>query len=127
MFVLAIEDVAASLRTAQTVRRHFPQLRVYARARNRKHAYQLMELGVHVIQRETFLSSLDVARQVLEGLGLPDYQAESAVARFREIDERRLRDSYGHHDDEEKMIYLAKQAAEELEEMFAQDAETESR
>jgi glutathione-regulated potassium-efflux system ancillary protein KefC/glutathione-regulated potassium-efflux system protein KefB len=127
VFVLAIDEVAASLRTAKTVRKHFPHLRVYARARNRKHAYQLMELGVHVIQRETFLSSLDVARQVLEGLGLPDYQAEAAVARFREIDERRLYDSYGQHDDETKMIYLAKQAADELEELFAQDAEAESR
>ncbi len=126
VFVLAIDDTAASLRTAQTVRQHFPHLRVYARARNRRHAYQLMELGVHVIQRETFLSSLDVARQVLEGLGLPDYQAETAVARFREIDERRLNDSFGLHDDEEKMIYLAKQAADELEEMFTQDAEAES-
>jgi glutathione-regulated potassium-efflux system ancillary protein KefC/glutathione-regulated potassium-efflux system protein KefB len=126
VFVLAIDEVAASLRTAQTVRRHFPHLRVYARARNRKHAYQLMEMGVHVIQRETFLSSLDVARQVLKGLGLPDYQAEAAVARFREIDERRLADSFGLHDDEEKMIYLAKQAAEELEEQFARDAEAES-
>jgi len=126
VFVLAIDDTADSLRTAQTVRRHFPHLRIHARARNRRHAYQLMELGVHVIQRETFLSSLDVARQVLEGLGLPDYQAETAVARFREIDERRLNDSFGLHDDEEKMIYMAKQAAEELEEMFAQDAEAES-
>ena len=69
---------------------------------------------------------LDVARQVLEGLGLPDYQAETTVARFREIDERRLNESFGLHDDEEKMIYMAKQAAEELEEMFAQDAEAES-
>ena len=126
VFVLAIDEVAASLRTAQTVRRHFPHLRVYARARNRKHAYQLMEMGVHVIQRETFLSSLDVARQVLKGLGLPDYQAEAAVARFREIDERRLADSFGLHDDEEKMIYLAKKAAEELEEQFARDAQAES-
>ncbi len=126
VFVLAMDDTAASLRTAETVRRHFPHLRIYARARNRRHAYQLMELGVHVIQRETFLSSLDVARQVLEGLGLPAYLAETAVARFREIDERRLNDSFGLHDDEEKMIYMAKQAAEELEEMFAQDAEAES-
>ena len=125
VLVLAIDDVEASLRTAETVRNHFPNLTVYARARNRRHAYQLMDLGIDVIQRETFLSSLEIAREVLKGLGLPDYDAERTVETFRQVDERRLYDSYGMHDDEEKMIYLAKQAAEELEEMFAQDEKTE--
>ncbi|MDH3596312.1 MAG: monovalent cation:proton antiporter-2 (CPA2) family protein [Rhodospirillales bacterium] len=126
VFVLAIDEVEASLRTAETVRKHFPDLKIYARARNRKHAYQLMDLGVAVIQRETFLSSLDIARSVLEGLGLPDYEADRVVKKFREHDERRLYAHYGLHDDEQKMIDLAKEAAEELEELFAQDAEAEA-
>ncbi len=125
-FVLAVDEVEASLRTAETVRKHFPDLKIYARARNRKHAYQLMDLGVTVLQRETFLSSLDIARSVLEGLGLPDYEADRVVKRFREHDERRLYAHYGLHDDEQKMIDLAKEAAEELEELFAQDAEAET-
>jgi len=126
VFVLAIDEVEASLRTVETVREHFPDLKIYARARNRKHAYQLMDLGVAVIQRETFLSSLDIARSVLEGLGLPDYEADRVVKKFREHDERRLYAHYGLHDDEQKMIDLAKEAAEELEELFAQDAEAEA-
>lgn len=126
IFVLAMDDVAASLRTAETVRKHFPHLKIYARARNRKHAYQLMDLEVEVIQRETFLSSLDIARAVLEGLGLSHYDAEKVVETFKEHDERRLHSSYEHHDDEEKMVMLAKKSAEELEELFAQDAEVET-
>ncbi|MGH8454885.1 MAG: cation:proton antiporter, partial [Nevskiales bacterium] len=61
LFVLAIEDIEHSLRTAQTVRRHFPDLRIIARARNRQHVYRLMDLGVGVINRDTYLSSLDMA------------------------------------------------------------------
>ncbi len=125
IFVLAMDDVAASLRTAETVRKHFPHLKIYARARNRTHAYQLMDLGVEVIQRETFLSSLDIARAVLEGLGLSHFDAEKAVETFRQHDEQRLRSSYEHHNDEEMMVMLAKKSAEELEELFAQDAEAE--
>src|SRR3546814_17065429 len=45
MLVLAIPDVEASLRTAQTVRRHFPNLRIFAAAVNRQHALSLMEMG----------------------------------------------------------------------------------
>ncbi len=125
-FVLAVDDVETSLKTAETVTRHFPQVTVYARARNRKHAYRLMDLGVTRIHRETFLSSLDLARSLLIGLGLPDYQSDKLVQTFRAHDERRLFAHHELHDDEEKMIDLAKEAAKELEELFAQDAETEA-
>jgi glutathione-regulated potassium-efflux system ancillary protein KefC/glutathione-regulated potassium-efflux system protein KefB len=126
-FVLAIDDVAASVRTAEVVRRHFPHLKIYGRARNRQHAYRLMELGISVVWRETFLSSLDMARELLKGLGLPDFAAARATEIFREHDERRLYSLYGEHRNEERMRMLAKKAAEELEELFAQDAANEHR
>lgn len=121
IFVLAIDDVADSLRTAEMVRRHFPKLKIYARAHNRKHAYQLMDLGVAMIRRETFLSSVDLARQILIGLGLPSAAAERAARRFQEHDERRLWADHESHQDDERMVYLTKRGAEELEEMFEQD------
>ena len=120
--MLAIDDVTASVRTAEVVRKHFPNLKIYARARNRQHAYRLMELGISVIWRETYLSSLDMAREVLKGLGLPTFVADRSVEIFREHDERRLYDLFGEHRNEQRMQMLTKKAAEELEELFAQDA-----
>lgn len=125
LFVLAIDDVEASLHTAQTVRRHFPQLRICARARNRKHAYQLMELGIELIQRETFLSALELTRQVLLELGLGKSEATRAIAVFRSHDEQRLRSHATLHNDEEKLRNLAKEASRELAEMFAADVADE--
>ncbi|MGH8726904.1 MAG: monovalent cation:proton antiporter-2 (CPA2) family protein [Burkholderiales bacterium] len=121
VFVLAIDEIAASLRTAEMVRKHFPEVKIYARARNRKHAYQLMDLGVALIWRETFLSSLDMAREILRGLGLSKEQSERAVQTFRKHDEARLIAHHESHNDEERMIYLAQKATQELEELFAQD------
>ena len=121
ILVLAIDDVEASLRTARTVREHFPRLEIHARARNRKHAYQLMDLGVRVIRRETFASSLELAEQVLRGLGLPSSQAARLVRTFREHDVKRLHDSHRSHGDEERMRYLAMESARELESLFADD------
>jgi len=122
VFVLAIDDVEASLRTAETVVKHFPHLKVYARARNRQHAYRLMDLGVTMLRRETILSSLDLAREVLLGLGMAPAEAAKTVATFQAHDERRLFEHYTHYNDEEKMRSLAKAGARELEEMFARDA-----
>jgi Kef-type K+ transport system membrane component KefB/voltage-gated potassium channel Kch len=121
-FVLAVDDIDRSLKIAQVVRENFPDLPVYARARNRKHAYLLMDLGVKLIERETFHSSLEIARQLLEGLGLSDTQARRAVETFRKHDVQRLMEAHEHHTDEERMLYLTKKSAEELEELFSQDA-----
>ena len=61
-FILAIDDVETSVRTAQVVRTHFPHVPVYARARNRQHVHRLMDLGIEEIERETFLSALDLTK-----------------------------------------------------------------
>ena len=37
VFVIAIDDVDASVRTAEMVRTHFPHVKIFARARNRQH------------------------------------------------------------------------------------------
>ena len=122
ILVVAIDDMDASLRTVETAVRHFPHLQIYARARNRQHAYRLMDLGVRVIKREAFLSALDLTREVFRGLGMSAKDAENTVRTFREHDERRLAEHHTHYTDEEKMRSLAKVGARELEEMFMPDA-----
>ena len=126
-FVLAIDDVEASLRTAEIVRRHFPHVPLYARARNRQHALRLLDLGAKVIRRETFLAALDLAGEVLRGLGLPERGVRFALDTFKAHDERRLFEDYKHYSDAEKLRIRAQTSAEELERIFAQDAEAQQR
>ena len=121
LFVLAIDDIEASVRTAETLRQHFPQLVIYARARNRNHAYQLLALGVTHIMRETYSGSLELTRDVLQGLGMSYAQSESTVERFREHDEELLRSTYQLRGDTAKMAEAAHRAREELERLFAED------
>ena len=123
VFVLAIDDVETSLRTAETVRHHFPDLRIVARARNRQHAYRLMALGVETVIRETFHSGLEASRHTLESLGLSRAAADRAVETFREHDERRLFAQRDIHSDEQRMMEDARAWNRELEEIFAADAE----
>jgi glutathione-regulated potassium-efflux system protein KefB len=121
-FVLAIDDVEASVRTAAMLREHFPTVTVYARARNRQHVHRLMDLGVKVIQRETFLSALALTDSVLQGLGDTPSEAKRAIATFRAQDEKRLMEAYSHYTDEEKLQQLALRSADELERLLSADA-----
>ena len=115
LFVLAIDDVEASIRTARMVKENFPHLRILARARNRQHAYQLMDIGVSLIWRETLMSSLDTARSVLAHLGLSATEAERTVQTFKQRDEEGLRDQHKIYRDDDRMAAAAKQWAKELE------------
>ncbi|MFK8021740.1 MAG: monovalent cation:proton antiporter-2 (CPA2) family protein [Pseudomonadales bacterium] len=121
LFILAVDDVEASVRIAALLQKHYPQLSIYARARNRKHAYRLMDLDVKVVRRDTFLAAVDLTREVLIGTGLSEIEARNTVDAFRAHDLERLHAHAHLHSDEDKMRDLAKTAAQELEEMFAGD------
>jgi glutathione-regulated potassium-efflux system protein KefB len=126
-FVLAIDDIEASLRTARVVRRNYPHVPIYARARTRRHVHQLMDEGIKIIRRETFLASVDLTREVLRGLGLPEREVRFTVDTFQTMDRRRLYEDYKHYTDIEKLQAGARSYAQELEELFAKDAAEQAR
>lgn len=120
-FVLAIDEVEASMRTAEIVRQNYPKLPIYARARNRAHAHRLLDMGVKDVHRETFHSSLMMTKGVLAGLGITPREAKSMIETFRAHDERRLVEDYKHYTDMEKMQERARSDAAQLEKLFAED------
>lgn len=114
IFVLAIDDVAASILTAETALRNFPHLEIIARARNRRHAHALMDLGIEHIVRETFLSSLTMSKRVLTSLGFGNDEVDMVAERFRKRDTQLLKEQHAIHHSEEQMIQSAKDTAAEF-------------
>ncbi len=120
-FVLAIDDVEANLKVAAIIRAHFPDLPVYARARNRQHVYRLMDLGIQSIRRETFMSSVELTRELLTGLGHSSERTQKTIDRFVAHDRQMLYDGYKYASDTDKLQTRARDAARELESLLAQD------
>ena len=99
LFVLAINNIETSVKIASVLRKHFPHVPIYARARNRFHCHKLMDLDVEVLYRDTYLSSLEVAREVLCGLGVARAEGERTVKIFRAYDEALLKRQHAiYHD-----------------------------
>lgn len=90
VLVVAVDDVKTSLQIISLASRNFPHLKIYVRARDREHVRQLVAHNVDGIVRETFLSSLETTRLVLESLGLPSREADKTVRDFRAHDEELL-------------------------------------
>jgi len=124
VFVLAIDEIEASTRTAEMVKKHFPKLKILARARNRFHAYRLMDLGVDYIIRETLVSALELSEQVLVRTGISAADAKDTIARFRAHDERTLTRQYAVYHDETQLIQTSRQAAKELQGIFESDRDS---
>jgi glutathione-regulated potassium-efflux system protein KefB len=125
IFVIATENPEENLRTARILKRHFPHLKVFARARNRQHVFRLMDLNVDEIVRDTFFSSLEIARYVLIALGYDEATAKEHLRRFREHDERVLANQYPVYDDEAALLQTAEEARADLQRLFEVDTGNE--
>ncbi|MGR5177795.1 glutathione-regulated potassium-efflux system protein KefB [Vibrio parahaemolyticus] len=105
--------------------RHFPKLKVLARARSRVEAYQLMNHGVNCYSRETFLGALDLGRQALVELGFHPYEAKRAEAHFKKLDNAMLKELLPQHSEDKQLAQRAKEARKELEEIFGREMEND--
>lgn len=121
ILVLAIDDIETSLRCAELVRKHFPQVTIVARARDRFHAYRLMDLGVHLQIRETFKSSLEMARMTFEALGKEPAVARQIIDHFARNDQDLLKRQQALYHDESQLIQSSKDAHKELVALLEQE------
>jgi glutathione-regulated potassium-efflux system protein KefB len=124
VFILAIGDIELSQTVASYVVRNYPHLTILARAKNREHYYRLREAGVKYIWRETYLSSLDMSREILEVLGTPPQTARKTVQMFRDYDDGLIERQRAIYDDEAQLIASAQSAIRELESLFDSDMTT---
>jgi monovalent cation:proton antiporter-2 (CPA2) family protein len=88
ILIVAIDDREKATEIVEIARETFPHLIVLARAFDRRHAYELLERGAHVVERELFEGGLAMASSALVALGWRAYRAERASRLFRRHDMR---------------------------------------
>ncbi|MGQ0510273.1 MAG: monovalent cation:proton antiporter-2 (CPA2) family protein [Betaproteobacteria bacterium] len=115
--IITLDDPDATSRLARTAVKHFPNLRVIARARDMRHLFELRDIGVEIIERETFQSALALGRAALAAVGGNAERAARAAQRFAEHDNVVLAKLYAVHKDEAGENVSV---SNELREQFAQ-------
>lgn len=93
MLVIVIDDRDQISALAHYALHNWPHLHVVARAVDRRHVYELWAMGCRDVIRETFDSSVRIARSALEALGLHPYEAERLSRQFVAEDKRALRNT----------------------------------
>lgn len=118
VFMVAIAELNTSLKIVRLAKKHFPHLVIVARARNRQHAFDLMDAGANEVIRETFASALEATEEVLRNCDLADDKITQALGVFRSHDEQLLRAQYANANDQQR---LAIQAMKQLTEVLQKD------
>ena len=114
VIIIAIDSPEKRLTMIETIKKHFPNLHMYVRARNREDAYDLMNAGVLHIYRETIDTSLRLGVDVMSLLGFRKYTARRHARTFLKHDEETLKKLSAIRDPEE-YLSEAKKYIEEIE------------
>lgn len=125
ILVIAIDDIGQSLEIAELAKEHFPQLTIVARARNVQHYYQLREVGVTHVERETFESALVSARSVLELTGMEPHAARRQAMRFKRFNLELMESMVPLQRDEGALIAAAKLGLQQFDQLIAAERAAE--
>ena len=121
ILVIAVDEREKISEIIATAKKNFPHLRIFSRAFDRVHAYEIISAGVNDVYREVFASSLDMAEHVLVALGQKPAEAHRTAKAFKELDEKVVREQARHVGDSEKMVDIIRNSRAELSRILAGD------
>lgn len=82
--VLTMDHAASVLHAVKSIRREYPQLPVYARARDEAHAVALIQAGATLVVPEALESALQLTATVLHEVGLSEARTADIVQAERD-------------------------------------------
>jgi glutathione-regulated potassium-efflux system ancillary protein KefC len=86
LLIVTLDDTAAVTKLARIAKKHFPRLRIVARAHDMQHMFELRDIGVELMERETWLSALRLGERALAVASGDEELAARAAQRFAEHD-----------------------------------------
>ncbi|MHB8769997.1 MAG: monovalent cation:proton antiporter-2 (CPA2) family protein [Syntrophales bacterium] len=123
ILIAAIGLPAINQDLIEKVRRLFPHLTILARAENRLDAYELMDMGITEIYRETLDTSIRMGIDCLVKLGFRRYSATRAGQNFLKYDEAALHKLAAQRHDKSAYIFTVREQYQLQEQLLATDRE----
>lgn len=127
LLVIAVDGPDKVLEIAAQAKKHYPNLQIIARARDRRHAYELLNAGIPTFKRELFDSALNLGVQALTMLGNSPASAERAGKLFSAHDDESLHVLAKLWGDDQSYGIAIKQRVEDLRLVLKSDAEEQAK
>jgi monovalent cation:proton antiporter-2 (CPA2) family protein len=124
VLLVAIDGQDQTSQLVETAREAFPQLKILARAWDRRHAYDLLRNGADEVERETFEGSLAIGVKALRALGFRAHRAHRAANLFRVHDLRAFNKLAPLTGGEEGYILAARDAQSTMDRLLKADMDS---
>ena len=121
ILVLCLDNSGDNKFIAELVSEHYPDVKIFVRAKNRIDAYSYLNNGIDNIYRETLGTAVDMAVDVLHETGMRKYAARRLGQRFMAIDKASIRKLAKADDDDEIRLFTTKEILQREEELLAYD------
>jgi CPA2 family monovalent cation:H+ antiporter-2 len=121
ILIAAIDSPETNQDLINTVQKNFPNLQIVARAKNRMDAYDLLDMGIKDIYRESIHTSVQLAVDVLTRLGQRSYTATRQGQKFLQYDEEMVIQMAEHRHDMKKYVIKARETFKIQEELLSKD------
>ena len=123
VLITAVADPSTNCDLVAKIQKHYPHLTVMVRVKDREDAYEILEMGVKDVYRESLDTSIRLGVDVLVKLGHRRYAATRAGQNFLKYDEAALLKLAPHRHDEKSYIYNAREQITLQEQLLANDRE----
>ncbi|TMP86003.1 potassium transporter [Pseudoalteromonas ruthenica] len=127
MLVIAIDDADKTLTIIELAKKYYPHLKLVARARDRRHAYQLIGADIDAFNRETVDSAINLAVESLQLLGNSEPDAQRAGELFRNHDRESLLQLAELWGDDHSYGVAVRQRMDDLKHVLAQDKQAQQK
>lgn len=121
LIIIAVDKQDKSVEIAETVRKHFPNVKIIARTRNWSHCYSMMDIGVENLYREYLDSALRLGGDALKEVGLRQYQIQRSLKQFRKHDNDMVRELLNVRHERKSMLQGSKQLIVNMEKILKRD------
>ena len=121
LFIAAIDNPTANLIVIELLQKHFPHLKILARARNRNDAFELVDMGLDSIYRENLYSAVHLGVDALVFMGHRRYSATRQGQHFIKHDEEAIFRLAKKRHDKKAFMISALEEIEMQEQLFKTD------
>ena len=123
VLITAVSDPSTNYDLVKKIQKHYPHLTIMVRTKDRQDAYEILDMGVKDVYRESLDTSIRLGVDVLVKLGYRRYSATRAGQNFLKYDEAALLKLATHRHDEKSYIYNAREQIMLEEQLLANDRE----
>ncbi|QTH65029.1 cation:proton antiporter [Psychrosphaera ytuae] len=121
VIVVAVDEPERSLRIISSIQKHFPHVKILARAINRPHATELLKAGVVDVERETLAGGLELGAKVMQQLGWRHNSAWRASRLFKRHDDEMVEQLATMENDEKVFINHSLKTREFIKQTLEED------